>query len=160
MANSTPNLPTPTSPAAASFPSLKIKSELLLLELDLIAESTTNPRKPATKKPTRNWSRASAFTACCSRCSCGASSRPDKLRGTFTSWSPARGASARRKEAGLKLIPATVRELTDEQALELQIIENLQREDVAPHRGRARLHGNCSSRWRRRTRSAPLMARA
>jgi len=34
--------------------------------------------------------------------------------------------------AGLKTIPATLRELTDEQAMEFQIIENLQREDVAP----------------------------
>lgn len=45
-------------------------------------------------------------------------------------------AGARRfraaKTAGLKTIPAAVRVLTDQQALELQIIENLQREDVKP----------------------------
>lgn len=34
------------------------------------------------------------------------------------------------KLAGLEEIPATVRELTDEQALELQLIENLKREDL------------------------------
>lgn len=34
------------------------------------------------------------------------------------------------KMAGLEEIPATVRELTDEQALELQLIENLKREDL------------------------------
>lgn len=34
--------------------------------------------------------------------------------------------------AGLKEIPATIRELTDEEAKEVQIIENLQREDVHP----------------------------
>lgn len=34
------------------------------------------------------------------------------------------------KKAGLNEIPATVRELTDEQVLEVQLIENLQREDL------------------------------
>lgn len=36
------------------------------------------------------------------------------------------------KEAGLGEIPAVIRELSDEEALELQIIENLQRKDVHP----------------------------
>lgn len=36
------------------------------------------------------------------------------------------------KEAGLKEIPAVVRTLTDQQALECMVIENLQREDVHP----------------------------
>lgn len=35
-------------------------------------------------------------------------------------------------EAGLKKIPAVVRELTDEQVLEVQLIENLQRKDLHP----------------------------
>lgn len=34
--------------------------------------------------------------------------------------------------AGLERIPATIRELTDEQTLKLQLIENLQREDLHP----------------------------
>jgi ParB-like chromosome segregation protein Spo0J len=34
--------------------------------------------------------------------------------------------------AGVAEIPAMIRELTDEQALEIQVIENLQREDVTP----------------------------
>jgi ParB/RepB/Spo0J family partition protein len=45
-------------------------------------------------------------------------------------------AGARRfraaKKAGLKEVPVTVRELTDEQALEVQLVENLQREDLHP----------------------------
>lgn len=36
------------------------------------------------------------------------------------------------KLAGLETVPAMVRELTDEQAMEIQLIENLQREDVHP----------------------------
>jgi ParB family chromosome partitioning protein len=36
------------------------------------------------------------------------------------------------KEAGLTDIPAVIRQLTDDEALELQIIENLQRKDVNP----------------------------
>lgn len=34
--------------------------------------------------------------------------------------------------AGLKTVPATIRELTDEQALEIMLLENMQREDVNP----------------------------
>lgn len=36
------------------------------------------------------------------------------------------------KAAGLKTIPAVIRELSDEEALQLQIVENLQRKDVHP----------------------------
>ncbi|WP_277679796.1 ParB/RepB/Spo0J family partition protein [Gracilibacillus dipsosauri] len=36
------------------------------------------------------------------------------------------------KEAGLEVIPAVVRELTDEQMMELALLENLQREDLTP----------------------------
>ncbi|TFB21110.1 ParB/RepB/Spo0J family partition protein [Filobacillus milosensis] len=36
------------------------------------------------------------------------------------------------KEGGLKTIPAVVRELTDEQMMELALLENLQREDLSP----------------------------
>ena len=36
------------------------------------------------------------------------------------------------KLAGLEEIPAVVRELTDEETMELAILENLQREDLTP----------------------------
>ncbi|WP_411954352.1 ParB/RepB/Spo0J family partition protein [Alkalibacillus sp. S2W] len=36
------------------------------------------------------------------------------------------------KEAGLTTIPAVVRELTDEQMMEMALLENLQREDLSP----------------------------
>ncbi|MBK7885509.1 MAG: ParB/RepB/Spo0J family partition protein [Chitinophagaceae bacterium] len=36
------------------------------------------------------------------------------------------------KEAGLTEVPAVIREMTDDEALEAQIIENLQRKDVHP----------------------------
>lgn len=36
------------------------------------------------------------------------------------------------KEAGLEVIPAVVRELTDEQMMEIALLENLQREDLTP----------------------------
>ena len=36
------------------------------------------------------------------------------------------------KEAGLKTVPAVVKELTDDQMMELALIENLQREDLNP----------------------------
>jgi ParB/RepB/Spo0J family partition protein len=35
-------------------------------------------------------------------------------------------------EAGLKLVPCSIRQMTDEEAYELMIIENLQREDIHP----------------------------
>ncbi|MFW9265535.1 ParB/RepB/Spo0J family partition protein, partial [Nostoc sp. CALU 546] len=36
------------------------------------------------------------------------------------------------KEAGLPLVPVTVRELTDAEAVQLALVENLQREDLNP----------------------------
>ncbi|MBC8824564.1 ParB/RepB/Spo0J family partition protein, partial [Escherichia coli] len=36
------------------------------------------------------------------------------------------------KEAKLKEIPAVVRDLTEEEMMELSVIENLQREDLSP----------------------------
>lgn len=36
------------------------------------------------------------------------------------------------KKAGLKTIPAVIRELTDQQMMELAVLENLQREDLTP----------------------------
>ncbi|KAF0190419.1 MAG: chromosome partitioning protein ParB family, partial [Bacteroidetes bacterium] len=36
------------------------------------------------------------------------------------------------KEAGLKTVPAIIRELKDQEALDLMITENLQRKDVSP----------------------------
>ncbi len=36
------------------------------------------------------------------------------------------------KEAGLKTVPAVVRELSDEQMMEMAVLENLQREDLTP----------------------------
>ncbi|QFS52982.1 ParB/RepB/Spo0J family partition protein [Nostoc sphaeroides] len=36
------------------------------------------------------------------------------------------------KEAGLPLVPVTVRELTDDEAVQLALVENLQREDLNP----------------------------
>ncbi len=36
------------------------------------------------------------------------------------------------KEAGLDVVPAVIRELTDEQMMELALLENLQREDLTP----------------------------
>ena len=51
---------------------------------------------------------------------------------TPTSSSPASGAGARSKLAGLDTIPALVEEIDDDTALEISIIENLQREDLSP----------------------------
>ena len=48
------------------------------------------------------------------------------------SWSPASAAGALARAAGLKEIPALIEQLDDETALEIGIIENLQREDLSP----------------------------
>ena len=49
-----------------------------------------------------------------------------------TSSSPASAAGAPRKIAGLREIPAIIEEIDDDTALEIAIIENLQREDLSP----------------------------
>ena len=48
-----------------------------------------------------------------------------------TSWSPASGAGAR-SGAGRTSIPALIEEIDDDTALEIAVIENLQREDLSP----------------------------
>ena len=58
--------------------------------------------------------------------------RPAAGSTAATSSSPASGAGARREIAGLREIPAIIEEIDDETALEIAIIENLQREDLSP----------------------------
>jgi hypothetical protein len=57
--------------------------------------------------------------------------RPLRARTTATSWSPASAAGAPR--AGrLREIPALIEQIDDDTALEIALIENLQREDLSP----------------------------
>ena len=58
--------------------------------------------------------------------------RPPARREHATSSSPASAAGARRRLAGLDTIPALIEEIDDDTALEIAIIENLQREDLSP----------------------------
>ena len=58
--------------------------------------------------------------------------RPAARTRTATRSSPASAAGARRRQAGLETIPALIEEIDDDTALEISIIENLQREDLSP----------------------------
>jgi len=122
MANASPTPSQPTSPAAASPQ----------ISLELIAESKTNPRK--TLNPQADLELIESVLV-------HGVVQPVVVR--LASMSRPVGVpqyelvvGARRfraaQAAGLKQIPATIRDLSDEQAMEIQIVENLQREDVAP----------------------------
>ena len=55
----------------------------------------------------------------------------DEARGRRSSWSPASGAGARRSAPGCTRCRSLVRELADAEALEIALVENLQREDLS-----------------------------
>ena len=80
----------------------------------------------STRRRSRSWRRRSASTASSSRSSSARSAR------TATSWSPASAAGARRSSRASTTIPALIEEIDDDTALEIAIIENLQREDLSP----------------------------
>ena len=100
------------------------------------ASASSRSTASSRTRTSRGWSstrtrctssrRRSASTASSSRSSSGRSAR------TATSSSPASAAGAPPSEAGLATIPALVEELDDDTALEIAIIENLQREDLSP----------------------------
>ena len=58
--------------------------------------------------------------------------RPTARPEHATRSSPASAAGGRREQAGLETIPALIEEIDDDTALEIAIIENLQREDLSP----------------------------
>ena len=58
--------------------------------------------------------------------------RPTARTEHATRSSPASAAGARPRQAGLATIPALIEEIDDDTALEIAIIENLQREDLSP----------------------------
>ena len=58
--------------------------------------------------------------------------RPAPAVPRVTRSSPASGAGARPSVAGLHEVPTIVRELSDQETLELALIENLQRTDLSP----------------------------
>lgn len=104
------------------------------IQIDMIAESETNPRRAADaaglKELAASIKEKGVLVPVIVR---------DKDLGelggvNFRSYELVAGSRrlAAAKMAGLKEIPASIRELTDAEAREVQIIENLQREDVHP----------------------------
>ena len=72
-----------------------------------------------------NWPNQSGSTGCCSRSWCGASSG-------VTSWWSGSGGSARRSSPDWPAYRPACGIISDEQALEVALVENLQREDINP----------------------------
>ena len=90
------------------------------------------PRPAADDTSTRrrwtSWPLPSPSTACSSRSSSGRSA----ANCSATSSSPASAAGAPPARPACKEIPALIEQIDDETALEIGIIENLQREDLSP----------------------------
>ncbi len=102
-----------------------IEQEFKLLALDLIEESKTNPRRTFDAKQLQD------LTASIKEKGVIVPILVRPVGGAFEVVAGARRYRAAKK-AGLDQIPAIVRELSDDQALEAQVIENLQRADVHP----------------------------
>lgn len=103
----------------------EVEQEFKLLALDLIEESKTNPRRTFDAKQLQD------LTASIKEKGVIVPILVRPVGGTFEVVAGARRYRAAKK-AGLFNIPAIVRELSDDQALEAQVIENLQRADVHP----------------------------
>ena len=91
----------------------------------------------SSRTPTsRGWSstRTRSTSSRLRSASTASSSRSSSARSatTATSSSPASAAGAPRERPGIATIPALVEEIDDDTALEISIIENLQREDLSP----------------------------
>jgi ParB family chromosome partitioning protein len=102
-----------------------VEQEFRLLGLDLIEESKTNPRKTFDAKQLDD------LTASVKEKGVIVPILVRPIGGTFEVVAGARRFRAAKK-AGLDQIPAIIRQLADDQALEAQVIENLQRADVHP----------------------------
>jgi ParB family chromosome partitioning protein len=102
-----------------------IDQEFKLLALDLIEESRTNPRKTFDAKQLED------LTASVKEKGVIVPILVRPMGATFELVAGARRYRAAKK-AGLDEIPAIIRNLADDQALEAQVIENLQRADVHP----------------------------
>jgi ParB family transcriptional regulator, chromosome partitioning protein len=102
-----------------------VDQEFRLLDLDLIEESSTNPRKTFDAKQLED------LTASVKEKGVIVPILVRPVGATFEVVAGARRFRAAKK-AGLNQIPAIIRNLADDQALEAQVIENLQRADVHP----------------------------
>ena len=104
---------------------IEIEQEFKFLALGLVEESKTNPRKTFEPKALAD------LTASVKEKGVIVPILVRPLGATFEVVAGARRFRAA-KMAGLDEIPAIIRQLNDDQALEAQVIENLQRADVHP----------------------------
>ena len=128
---------------------------------------TSTPRassraRRSTTRASRSWRRRSARRGSSSRWSCA-----QRAAGGYELIAGERRWRAAQR-AGLHEVPAVVRDVAPTQAFEMAMVENLQREDLNPHRGsgglpapdhRVRLHAGVAGR-RASARTAPPITNA
>lgn len=112
-------------PATVEAMAFRGESAAEMLDISMISPWTNNPRRTIDPERLRELADSIGKVGVLQPILV----RPDNARFLIVSgerrWRAAR-------EAGLKQIPAVVRTLTDAEALELAVTENLQREDVPP----------------------------
>jgi ParB family chromosome partitioning protein len=119
----------PTTAAAEAPPPPSVAHSIPMIALSLIRESSTNPRRHFDEKGMEDLvasvKESGVITPLLLR---------PKANGKGSLYEIVAGARRFRaaKKAHLLEVPANIRELDDDRALELQTIENLQREDVHP----------------------------
>ena len=108
--------------------------EMQMIDMDYLVESKTNPRKTFDKKQldelTQSIKEKGVVQPILVRPNLG-DKNTNMLKAKFEIVTGARRFNAA-KAAGLTEIPAMIRELSDQEAMEIQVIENLQRANVHP----------------------------
>ena len=116
----------PTAAAAAAAPAMAPGSEMVFqVDIDLIS--------PSPKQPRTNFDDAALDELAQSISSSGII-QPILLRRNGTRYELIAGERRWRaaQRAGMRSVPAMIREVSDERAVEMTLIENLQREDLNP----------------------------
>ena len=96
--------------------------------IEFIAPTRAIRARSSTTTSSTSSPRRSASTASCSRSWCGRSPAPT----TATRSSPASGAGGRRSAPGCTTCRSLIHDVSDREALELAIVENVQRADLNP----------------------------
>ena len=118
-------------PTAGAGRAGRWRAALRELPVDLLQRGKYQPRVDMREETLAELADRSRRRASCSRSSCGRSSAPGSTRARYEIVAGERRWRAA-QIAGLHTVPAVVRDIPDEAAVAVALIENIQREDLNP----------------------------